>query len=73
MIGYFYHFHQCMVFRPARNTQTGILQLFNVVIVDLVAVAMTLYHRFRTVEFTGTRTLRQQAGLPAQTHGATEI
>ena len=67
------HFHQFAVFRPSGDPQALPLQLRHVVVVDLIAVAMTLMHHRAVIGPRRQGLGVEAAGLLPQAHGAAEV
>ncbi len=68
----FYHFHELSVGRCAGDFQAGLFEFLAefAVVVEFVAVAVTLANLFALVEFCGVGILHELARVSAQAHGA---
>ncbi len=73
VVGQFDGFHQGFVARPAADLHARRLDHADVVVVDLVAVAMTLDDRVPTVDLPRARARHQTRLLGAEAHGASVI
>ena len=71
--GYFHNFHQVALGVAAGAEHAGFLEAVQVVVVELVAVAVTLADAFCSVDSDDLAAGLQRAGVGAQAHGAAQL
>ena len=70
MVFYFDHFHKAVIRQGAGNHEAAFGELLTVIVVELIAMAMTFRNVCRTVSCEGMRTFTQGAGVGTKAHRA---